>query len=356
MSDTNFKVAVLYQAKQPPVKDGILKPIKPGGYADSGADIAYTLKEKNIPVITPTENPEVEQDLDWVFPDTKEGISKAISLGANTFWLNTVLYNGHPIEEFISKDIFVVGQDPKMVDTYDDKVHTNNMLKKANLPIPKSMLIDSKNIDKLGSIDLKFPLMIKPIRGRGSQGVMLVEQEKDLEKNLKETFKKGDFGMAVYLEEYLPGEELTVTIMPPGKYIVEELELRYDYYWALPAVRRFNHENGVAPYNGQVAIINNSEVLTVEEEIEPKVKSLYKLCQHAAEIVHSKAPIRIDCRADDNGQYFLFDLNMKPNMTGAGRMHRADQDSLAALSARRINWEFSDLLTAMLAQRWNSES
>ncbi|RZL45599.1 MAG: carboxylate--amine ligase, partial [Pedobacter sp.] len=144
MNETNCKVAVLYQAEQPPVKDGLLKPMKPGGYADSGADIAYTLKERNVNIIIPTENPETENDLDWVFPDTKEGISKAISLGANTLWLNTVLYDGHPIEEFIVKGIYVVGQQPKMVDKYDDKTYTNKVLKDADLPIPKSVLIDKK--------------------------------------------------------------------------------------------------------------------------------------------------------------------------------------------------------------------
>jgi hypothetical protein len=36
-------IAILYQAQLPPFKNGIQKPMKPGGYSDSGADIAYEL-------------------------------------------------------------------------------------------------------------------------------------------------------------------------------------------------------------------------------------------------------------------------------------------------------------------------
>ena len=39
------RIAILFQTKAPPIKDGIQKLIKPGGYSDSGADIAYELKK-----------------------------------------------------------------------------------------------------------------------------------------------------------------------------------------------------------------------------------------------------------------------------------------------------------------------
>lgn len=81
--------AILYQAKLPPIKDGIQKPMKPGGYSDSGADIAYELVKNGIGIVTPIDNPNIKNDLDWVFPDTKEGIQNALDKGASTFWMNT---------------------------------------------------------------------------------------------------------------------------------------------------------------------------------------------------------------------------------------------------------------------------
>lgn len=50
----------------------------------------------------------------------------------------------------------------------------------------------------------------------------------------------------------------------------------------------------------------------------------------------------------------LFDLNMKPNMTGAGRPGRDDQDSLSAISARAVGWDYGDLLLRMLDGAWRA--
>lgn len=99
------RVAVLYQAASPPAISGIHKPRKPTGYADSGADIAFNLRTKTgtlfkskVEVITPKNDPDPATDLDWVFLDITEGISDAIARGANTLWLNTILYEGHTLD------------------------------------------------------------------------------------------------------------------------------------------------------------------------------------------------------------------------------------------------------------------
>ena len=44
------------------------------------------------------------------------------------------------------------------------------------------------------------------------------------------------------------------------------------------------------------------------------------------------------------GPFKLFDLNMKPNMTGPGRPGRDDQDSLVCMAAAAHGWSFQDLL------------
>ena len=351
MLKSTKNVAFLYQVQTPPPKDGIVKPMKPGGYSDSGADIGYALKKHGINVITPVENPAVEKNLDWVFPDTNEGIQKAISQGANTLWLNTILYDGHPVEKFINEGVAVVGQEPALVDIYDDKYVTNELLKKNGLPIPPSVLISNDNL-KSYKIDFAFPVVAKPIRGRGSEGVVLVKEEGELTKVLEDMFAADKFGTTVYVEQYLPGQEITITVMPPGVYQTKPGEEKKDSHWSLPSVKRFNHQNGIAPYNGIVAVINNSKVLDEQELESEQIKKVARECEQAAKLVSAKAPIRIDCRADANGDYYLFDLNMKPNMTGASRPHRQDQDSLSALAARGIGWSFTDLLVNMLGQAW----
>ncbi len=350
-----LKTAILYQAEKPPEVNGIIKPMKLGGYSDSGADIAFALKKAQIPVITPVENPQEIQDMDWVFPDTKEGIEAAISKGAEILWLNTVLYKGHPVEEFIEKRIAVIGQIPENVEVYDDKWFTGHLLQSHYLPIPQSVLVSEENKTNC-QIGFLFPVVVKPIRGRGSQGVYKVDNQEELEKTIDSLLQSKEYGTALYVEEYLPGEELTLTIMPPGTYFIDNKEKKMLFHWSLPPVHRFNHQNGIAPYSGVVAVIDNSTILSETEINTEKIEILRKECERAAELVQAKAPVRIDCRADNNGNYYLFDLNMKPNMTGSSRSHRKNQDSLTALASRGIGWSYSDLLINILRQFWRKET
>ncbi len=325
--------------------------MKPGGYSDSGADIAYELQKNQIEVITPVEDPNIHIDKDWVFPDTEAGIQQALSKGANTFWLNTILYKGHVTENFFDGQIAWIGQNPNRVELYDDKFHTNELLRQHQIPIPKTELIVVKDMGNYNP-KITFPVVLKPIRGRGSQGISLVENSSELDQTLKHFFSSDLYGNSAYVEQYLSGQEITITVMPPGTYSVENNKKEFTRPWCLPAVKRFNHINGIAPYSGVVAVTDNSSVLDDDELQSDSILEVYRHCEKAAELVGIKAPIRIDCRADTQGNYLLFDLNMKPNMTGPSRAHRINQDSLTLLAARKIGWNYYDLLKNILDQRW----
>jgi D-alanine-D-alanine ligase len=346
-------IAILYQAKLPPINGGIQKPMKPGGYSDSGADIAYELKKNGIQIVTPISKPNIKTDLDWVFPDTKKGIQNALDKGANTFWLNTVLYKKHEIENCFDLDCKFIGQLPSQVDIYDDKYFTNEHLRKNKIPIPKTKLISIENLTNY-SLDIDFPIVVKPIRGRGSQGVSRVRNQKQLDDKLNQIFSKKEYGNTVYLEQFLNGQEITVTVMPSGNYLIGNQQKNYKHPWCLPAVKRFNHKDGIAPYNGIVAVMKNSSVLGNKELNSRKIIEVYRQCVKASELLNIRAPIRIDCRADQNGNYFLFDLNMKPNMTGPSRPHRQNQDSLTLLASKKIGWNYIDLLKNMIKQSWKA--
>ncbi|MBB6461851.1 ATP-grasp domain-containing protein [Flammeovirga kamogawensis] len=347
------KIAILYQDQLPPTKDGVQKPMKPGGYSDSGADIAFELLENNVNVVTPVKNPNQNNDKDWVFPDTRIGIETALQKGAKIFWLNTVLYRHHVIENYFGRGLEIVGHAPKSVDVYDDKIFTNSLLKSNNIPIPKNELITIENYNDL-SLELEFPLVLKPIRGRGSQGVTKIDNRNELIENLTKIFSEKSYGNAVYVEQYLNGQEITITVMPQGNYVINNNEEYFNRPWCLPAVKRFNHIDGIAPYNGIVAVMENSEVLSDDELQTAEIQEAYGHCVKSAELIGIKAPIRIDCRANEQGKYFLFDLNMKPNITGPSRTHRNNQDSLTLLSAKKIGWNYFDLLNNMLKQKWKA--
>lgn len=340
-------VAILYQATLPPMIDGLRKDAKPGGYSDGGADIAVALRSRGVAVVTPVASPDAARALDWVFPDTAEGIAAAIAAGADTLWANTVLFEGHPLGA-VPPGIAIVGQDVAAMQRFDDKFATNRMLADAGLPVAESFLLTASEVADARPV--AFPLIVKPVRGRGSQGVTLVHDLPALHAAATALIAGGRFGDTVVVERFLPGEEMTVTLLPAA--CPRPDDGRGDTPFALRPVRRFDQRGGVAPYNGDVPVTANSAAIDRARLDEPAVVAMIRACVAAAALVDARTAIRIDCRADADGRFLLFDLNMKPNMTGPGRPGRDDQDCLSAIAARADGWDYADLLLAMLAGRW----
>ncbi len=356
-------VAILYQALPPQVIDGLRKDAKPGGYSDGGADIAYALKVAGVDVVTPVASPDPRTALDWVFPDTAEGIGAAGRAGASVLWANTVLFAGHPLETVLT-DFAIVGQLPTAMQAFDDKFETNRMLADAGLPVARSFLLSRTartNVCVLDDVeracverDMVFPLIVKPVRGRGSQGVTLVDDPAALRQAATALIAAATFGDMLMVEEFLDGDEMTVTVLPPAAPRPDGA--RRAGHWALRPVYRFDQHGGVAPYNGDVPVTANSVAIDAQRLRDPAIEAMIDACVAAAALVDARTAIRIDCRADRRGTFKLFDLNMKPNMTGPGRPGRDDQDCLSAIAARADGWRYVDLLQAMLAGRWGPAS
>ena len=271
------RVAILYQAVPPPVIDGLRKDAKPGGYSDSGADIAFRLRRHGVDVATPTANPDPAAAFDWVFPDTEDGLRAATAAGATVIWANTVLFRGHPIERYLASH-WIVGQRPDRQEAVDDKFATNALLRARGLPVASAILaalqraegvclLATLSAEFLATRHLAFPLVVKPVRGRGGQGVTRVDDLDSLRTSINALIASNLFGDCVIVEQYLNGEELTVTVMPGA-----------DGPSVLPPVRRFNHVDGIAPYNGAVAVTANSEVLDAEACAAPPVRALAHAC------------------------------------------------------------------------------
>lgn len=350
------RIAILYQALPPPVIDGLRKDAKPGGYSDSGADMGHALRAAGCTVVTPAAAPDPARALDWVFPDTEDGIAAALAAGATLLWANTVLFAGHPVET-ASRWAWIVGQDPSATEAMDDKLATNARLRAAGLPVAAAMLAADGAADgvealatldeaRLRALGHALPLVIKPIRGRGSQGVSVARDGAALHAQARALIAGGRFGATIMLEQFLPGVEITVPVMPAGDGRTAPL--------ALPPVRRFGQVDEIAPYNGDVPVSTNSAAMDAAERARPEARTAMAACETAARLLDIRAPVRIDCRADGDGRFVLFDVNAKPNITGAGRPGRNAEDSLMALSARAAGWSYTDLLLATLRCAWTN--
>ncbi len=264
-----MKIAVLYQAISEREITDIKKPMKKGGYSDSGADIAFTLIKNGYKVITPVDNPDEYKDYDFVFPDTENGIMDAINRGANTFFLNTILFSNHPITKFYGKGYHFIGNLPEDVDKYDNKFYINNLLK-DDFDVIEDFFIDV-NVE----YDGEYPCVVKPIMGRGSQGVSVVNNYDELRDAVTSLIESKKYGSKLMVEEYLDGREITITIMPNGK--------------ALKPVFRFNHIDGICPYNGDVPVVDNSKVIDPDESM----KKIILQCEEIYKQLDLKGMIRL---------------------------------------------------------------
>lgn len=176
-----------------------------------------------------------------------------------------------------------------MVELFDDKEYVNDLLRRdGRFTLPKGWTVESEeDLETLvNGGDFMFPVVGKPVRGRGSYGVKVCYSAEELGNHVKALFKESP---KVILEEYLGGEEATITVFPPS---VEE---GADDYWASPVVTRFNHEDGVAPFNSIVAVTSNSRALTSEElEKDILYQNAARECEEVARLLKVTAAIRVD--------------------------------------------------------------
>lgn len=339
-------VAVLYQAAAAPKSGGALKPLKPGGYRDSGADIGYALQCANFPVVTPQPDPAPDQEDAWTFGDTASGIAQAVEAGAEILWANTTLYSGHPIVRWLGR-ISVIGQEPQMVDRFEDKWVMHQWLEKGGYPVPQAMRTEAFHEPHWTDCE-NAPMIVKPVRGRGSQGVVRADNLDDL-RRIIQNWEVGTYGAAVMVESYLPGQEVTVSVLPPGDYRGRKTRFIKDHHWALPPVIRQGHVDGMMPYSGVAPVAGNS---AVANQVPQELANFVAQCESLADSLNPRGVVRVDGRQDGQGIFRMVDVNFKPNLSGPGRPGRDGQASLVAMAAEAAGWPYPLLVENLARQCW----
>jgi D-alanine-D-alanine ligase len=345
-------IAVLHQAVTPPSLGGAVKPSNPFGYRDSSADIAFALAQAGCDVLTPASSPKPDVDADWTYPDTPEGITQAVADGAEILWANTSLFDEHPIAEFGSNNgLYVVGQPLDVVEKFEDKNVCQAAISAIGVPVPVQALVNPENAPAKGQVEtavsekgLTFPIIVKPVRGRGSAGVKVVDSVAEAAEHI-ESLDGSKFGSKFLIEEYLSGREMAVTVMPPGTYETPDGVHTEATHWPLPAIERTGHHGGVMPFSGVVPIQSNSKPAGDSDQL----REFGQHCVRIAQFLRTNAPIRIDCREDSNGVIKAIDINMKPSMTGPGRPGREQMINLSAMSADEIGWNYTEFLAGIAA-------
>ena len=204
-----------------------------------------------------------------------------------------------------------------------DKVKTKQVWQGYELPTAPYRIVDkNSNADEVVAA-LGLPLIIKPVHEGSSIGMSKVEKLEDFATAIEKATAHDAIVMA---EKWITGREFTI-VMLNGK--------------ALPVIRLQPPED-VAFYDYE-AKYNRNDVqygipcgLTAAEEQE-----LQALALRAFQTVGASGWGRIDAMQDQDGKFWLLEVNTVPGMTS---------HSLVPKAAAAVGYSFDELCVAILEQ------
>jgi len=165
---------------------------------------------------------------------------------------------------------------------------------------------------------LGMPVVVKPNDGGSSVGITLVQDVKDLKAAVRIAFKESQ---QVLVEQFIPGRELTVTLLNGQALPVVEIKPRQGWY---------DYQNKYTK--------GNTEYIA-PAELEPAVAQLIQL--YATRLWRAfglKGYARVDFRYDGDKAWFL-EVNTLPGMTSL---------SLTPMAAKAAGISFSGLLEQII--------
>ena len=230
--------------------------------------------------------------------------------------------NGEIQAALRASGIIYSGSDFKACCLTMDKYVTKLIVAQEGIPVAKHILMRGDLLEDYNDAEdyatfadkLGLPIIVKPNDAGSSVGISRV----DTLKGLKQAVKKAlDVSPTVLLEEYIPGKELTVTVLD-GK--------------ALPVVE-------IKPLNGWYDYTNKYQKGKTEyiapAQLDESVALLVQLyAERIWKALGLSAYARIDFRYDDVKPYFL-EVNTLPGMTPL---------SLTPMAAKAAGMSFAELL------------
>ncbi len=108
---------------------------------------------------------------------------------------------------YIANEMGLVGNSMDAVNTSTNKHLMRNCFNEHGDPSPKSIQVSS--IDDLENVNLKYPIIVKPVDRSGSRGITKLEMPDDLEGAIKRAIEQG-FEKCALVEEFAIGQEYSV--------------------------------------------------------------------------------------------------------------------------------------------------
>lgn len=199
-----------------------------------------------------------------------------------------------------------------------DKYVSKLIAQDLNIPTPKFFLF-VKGM-RLAEINIQFPLpyIVKPNNGGSSVGITVVKELSHLEDALNSALVYDD---RVLIEQFIPGKELTVTILGQRTYPVVEIR---------PIDGWYDYKNKYTK--------GNTEYICPAEITDFSSSKVQEMAYNFFERIAGKAYGRIDFRFDGEEFYFL-EANTLPGMTSL---------SLTPMAVKSKGIDFKTLLQRII--------
>lgn len=240
------------------------------------------------------------------------------------------------------------GSDSLTLATCLDKSRTKEILSYYNIPNSKFFVCEDVNL--IDSIDLDFPLFVKPVSEGSSKGIFSTSITNNFEELFKEIQRINKlYNQPALIEEYLPGREFTVAILGNGNDIkvLPIIEVRFDKY-----------PKNVKPiYSFESKWIldtkeNDFDVFDCPAHIEDKLKEkIINYCLKTYKVLRCRDWSRIDLRLDKNGEPNIIEVNPLP-----GIMPDPKENSSFPKAARAAGISYQEMINQVLffaSKRYN---
>lgn len=204
-----------------------------------------------------------------------------------------------------------------------DKVKTKQVWQGSELPTAPYRIVtkDSDATDIVNALGL--PLIIKPVHEGSSIGMSKVEKIEDFAEAIA---KATEHDAVVMAEKWITGREFTIVILN-GQ--------------ALPVIRLQPPED-VAFYDYEAKYQRNDVEYGIPCGLsESEEKELQALALRAFQAVGASGWGRIDAMQDEQGKFWLLEVNTVPGMTS---------HSLVPKAAAAVGYSFDELCVAILEQ------
>ncbi|MGZ0187689.1 MAG: D-alanine--D-alanine ligase family protein [Alphaproteobacteria bacterium] len=193
--------------------------------------------------------------------------------------------------------------------------------------------------------DFDGPFIVKPVSGRASLHVHVVDRAADLADVIDEVYSETEND--VLIETYLGGREYCIAIGGPIVARKNELERMAQPFAFSPAERRLDPGERIFTSMDQKPITGDRVALLDPKVDQAVIDELKAIAQTVYADMQLESLVRLDIRADLDGKLHILESNPKPDLAAP----KGDKISIVSTGLGAENMTYDDLIRSMFADR-----